>query len=96
MTKPTRTIVFGRDLRVGDTIECWWKGGLDTITALRPYTGRLASSTLDGRPPVFRDGAQLADLLLLSVGMTIDNGDTYTVVSRQPTAKRHYQVVNHG
>jgi len=37
-----KTTVTAEQLRIGDTIETWWRPGRDTITGLRPYTGPLA------------------------------------------------------
>lgn len=70
--KPNTRRVFGRDLKVGDVIEVWWKPGLDRITRLRPYEGPLTN--------LFPHGAQIASFALLRVGMTIDNGDWYRIV----------------
>ena len=39
----TAQLINGKDLRVGDTIDVWWKPGRDTITELRPYVGPYAS-----------------------------------------------------
>jgi hypothetical protein len=73
--------VFGNELKVGDTIKVWWssaqnmRGGKpneDVITGLRPYTGRIGH--------LFPKGAQIASFMYLHVGMTIDNGDLYTVI----------------
>ena len=63
----------GRHLRVGDTIDVWWRPKRDTITALTPYHGPLAK--------YFRLGAQLATFAS-GVGMTIDNDDYYWVFNR--------------
>lgn len=68
---PTLQQISGSDLRVGDTLELWW--GRDTITALAPYTGPLAS--------VFAGGAQSASFAR-GPGMTIENGMLYPVVAR--------------
>lgn len=62
----------GADLRVGDTIEVWWAGNRDTITALQPYTG----------PLVCLAGARLADFALLKTGMTIEPGSRHVLLSR--------------
>ena len=67
-------MVLGKDLRVGDTIEVWWAPNRDTITELRPYTGRLAH--------IFPEGAQLASFAICRGGMTINNADPYAVVAR--------------
>lgn len=64
----------GAELKVGDTIEVWWAGHRDTITALRPYTGQLAH--------LFAAGAQLADFAVNRCGMTIDNSDDYVVIAQ--------------
>lgn len=68
--------VDGADLRVGDTIEVWWAGNRDTITALRPYTGPLACL----------EGARLADFALLKTGMTIEPGSRHVLLSRTSPA----------
>lgn len=62
----------GSALRVGDTIEVWWRPGRDTITKLVPYTGCL---------PCLH-GAQLADFALLPTGMTIEPQMLYRVLHR--------------
>lgn len=67
--------VFGSELRVGDTIDCWWQPNRDTITALRPYTGPLSH--------IFPKGAQLADFALNRSGMTIENDHSFVVIARQ-------------
>lgn len=64
--------VDGADLRVGDTIEVWWAGNRDTITALRPYTGPLACLK----------GGRLAEFALLKTGMTIEPGSRHRVLNR--------------
>lgn len=61
------------ELRVGDTIEVWWKPGSDTITSLTPYAGPLACIK----------GGFIAEFALSHVGMTIEPGSYYTVVSRR-------------
>ena len=61
--------VYGRELKVGDTIEVWWHPHRDTIVSLRPYEGSLLK--------LWTDGAQIAEFALLKTGMTIDNGDIY-------------------
>jgi hypothetical protein len=71
-------VVSGADLRVGDTLEVWWTGNRDTITAIRAYTGPLACLK----------GARLADFALLRTGMTIEPGSRHVVVSRTPTRER--------
>lgn len=64
--------VDGANLRVGDTIEVWWAGNRDTVTALRPYTGPLACLK----------GARLAEFALLKTGMTIEPGSRHRVLNR--------------
>lgn len=68
--------VDGAELRVGDTIEVWWAGNRDTITALRPYTGPLACLR----------GARLAEFALLRTGMTIEPGSRHVVLNRAARA----------
>lgn len=76
MQKLGRERVFGRDLRVGDTIEVWWQPNRDTITGLRPYKGPLAH--------IWQEGAMLADFAILKTGMTIDCGGLYDRITRSP------------
>lgn len=71
--KDDKTIT-GVDLRVGDTIEVWWNPKRDTITSLRPYNGPLAH--------LFKDGVSLAEFAILKSGMTIDHGETFTLIAR--------------
>lgn len=66
---PRSTRVFGRDLKVGDVIEVWWKPQRDVIIGLRPYEGPHGD--------LFPEGAQIALFALLKCGMTIDNGDWF-------------------
>ena len=66
--------VFGKELRVGDTIVVWWSPGRDTITELRPYDGPLAH--------LFPEGAQLAEFALNTTGMTIDNSAFFELIAR--------------
>lgn len=68
------TTKLGRDLQVGDTIVVWWGNGRDTITALRPYRGRLESLWKE------HGGARLADFAINTVGMTIEPQIVYEVV----------------
>lgn len=56
-----------RDLRVGDTIAVWWPPGKDTITDIRPYTGRLECM----------NGGILMDFATLSVGMSAAPNDRF-------------------
>lgn len=65
---------LGKDLKVGDTIVVWWANGRDTITALRPYRGRLESLWKE------HGGAQLADFAINTVGMTIEPQIVYEVL----------------
>lgn len=65
--------VCGKDLKVGDVVEVWWNPQRDTIVTLQPYTGPIAH--------IFKAGAQLATFALLKSGMTIDNGEIYTVIN---------------
>lgn len=65
---------LGRDLLAGDTIVVWWANGRDTITALRPYRGRLESLWKE------HGGARLADFAINKVGMTIEPQIVYEVV----------------
>lgn len=65
--------VYGSELKVGDTIEVWWRPQRDTIVSLKPYTGPLSY--------LFPKGAQIAIFALLKTGMTIDNNDIYQKVT---------------
>lgn len=65
---------LGAELRPGDTIAVFWSPGRDTIMSLRPYEGPLVA-IFTKQPP----GAQLAQFALNKVGMTIENGDIFTV-----------------
>lgn len=65
--------VFGRDLKVGDTIDVWWGHGRDTITDLRPY---------DGLPDVFTEGARIAIFAHFTTGMTIENDEHFDLIAR--------------
>lgn len=68
------TAVDGKDLRVGDTIEVWWTPRRDTITDLRPYTGKLAS--------LWPTGARIAGFAICATGMTIGNDEQYDLIAR--------------
>lgn len=63
--------VLGKDLKVGDVVKVWWSPGFDKIVGLRPYNGRL---------DCLKD-AKLADFALYQVGMTIEAGIVFEVVS---------------
>jgi hypothetical protein len=73
MSDETRR-VRGGDLRVGDTIEVWWSGKRDTITAFRPYNGPLAH--------LWPAGVRIAEFALCRGGMTIGNDDVEVLVAR--------------
>jgi hypothetical protein len=62
--------VLGKDLKPGDTIEVWWRPKRDTITAIRPYAGRLN----------LPEGTQIADFLLSHAGMTIMGDEAFEVL----------------
>ena len=66
--------VLGKDLKIGDVIEVWWKPNRDTIIGLKEYTGGISN--------LWKDGARLADFAQNRCGMTIDNGALYKVVNR--------------
>lgn len=59
-------------LKIGDTIEVWWRPGRDTITALKPYNGPLLST--------LGEGTKLADFELNKCGMTLESGAIFEVV----------------
>lgn len=65
----------GADLRVGDTIEVWWKDKRDTIRQLMPYNPPAAC----GLPP---GKWQTAYFAINGIGMTIGPDTTYTVLHR--------------
>ena len=71
---------LGKHLKVGDTIEVWWKPGRDTILALEPYHGPLAYLW------EAHGGARLGTFAINRSGMTIDGGEWFTVVAS--TTKR--------
>ena len=72
--------VRGTALRVGDTIEVWWRPGRDTITALAPYTGPLAY--------LWPEGARIASFALNRTGMTIEPQGSYQLLDH-PEGDRH-------
>ena len=59
------------DLRVGDTIEVWWKPGQDTITSIKPYVGNL-SGIMCG----------VATFALSEIGMSLESGSFHEVMGR--------------
>ena len=63
---------FGHQLKVGDTLEVWWKPRRDTITALRPFTGPLAD--------LWPEGAKIVSFAILQGGMTIGGNDVFEVI----------------
>lgn len=71
--------VYGADLRVGDVMRVWWRPGLDTIIALRPYAGAYEGA--EGW-----EGVQIATFALLpSRDCTMFPGDRNEVVNREVT-----------
>ena len=66
--------VTGADLRVGDTIEVWWRPRRDTITELREYTGRLRH--------LWKRGARLASFGICKSGMTCGNDEDFKRIVR--------------
>ena len=66
--------MFGRELRVGDTIKVWWAPGRDTIIALSAYQGRLGH--------LWPDGARTARFALLKSGMTCGNAEKFETTNR--------------
>jgi hypothetical protein len=68
----------GAELKIGDTIEVWWKPRRDTIISLRPYTGRLAY--------LWETGAQIASFAICTGGMTVGNDEIFEVVARGGTS----------
>lgn len=53
-------------LKVGDTIEVWWRPGRDTITTIEPYKGPLLAT--------LGIGTKIARFALNPVGMTLEAG----------------------
>jgi hypothetical protein len=70
-------ITLGKNLRVGDTIEIWWRPGRDTITRLTPYTGPLRNLW------DCHGGARLAEFALSKTGMTIDPQSEFNVLTHE-------------
>ena len=68
----TAARTLGRDLRVGDTIGVMWAQGRDTIVDLVPYTG----------PIDVLQGACIARFALNTLGMTIESGSPFDLISR--------------
>lgn len=66
--------VLGSELRVGDTIECWWHPGRDTIIGLDTYRGPYQDGILKGE--------RIAAFGILRVGMTIEADADFTVIAR--------------
>lgn len=71
---PTRE-VLSEELRVGDTIDVWWHGRRDTITAIEPYNGPLL--------PVLGEKTRIAYFAYLKMGMTIVQGELHIVHARE-------------
>lgn len=65
-------IVTTEELRVGDTIEVWWKPKRDTIIRIEPYNGPLE----------FAKDAVIAYFGICTGGMTMFPGEDYKVVNR--------------
>ena len=76
--RPMRKL--GKHLKVGDTIEVWWRPGRDTILAVDAYDGPLAYVW------EAQGGARLAAFAINRSGMTIEPGERFIVVAS--TAKR--------
>lgn len=68
-----REIVLGKELKIGDVIETWWAPNRDTILSLETYIGPLTC---------FPEGAQIAGFAMNASGMTIENGMTYSRISK--------------
>jgi hypothetical protein len=73
-TKMETERVYGKDLKVGDTIKVWWTPTRDTIVSLEPYRGPLGY--------LFPGGAQIAGFAV-GPGLTIDNEDLYNRIGRR-------------
>jgi hypothetical protein len=65
------------NLRIGDTIEVWWKPKRDTITHFTPYAGPLAKA---GVAPFNK--AIIAYFAICTGGMTMFPDEEYKVVNR--------------
>ncbi len=68
--------IFGDEIRVGDTIEVWWRPNRDTIISLIPYEGPLKRFFEQN------GGAWIAQLALNKSGMTICAHDPFNLISR--------------
>lgn len=66
--------VLGKDLRVGDTIECWWTPGRDTVVELIPYQGVYKDTVLRG--------ARIGLFAIMTRGMTIEADADFNVIAR--------------
>jgi hypothetical protein len=68
----------GKDLKVGDVIEVWWKPHKDRITELTPYEGPLDYLWKD------KGGAQIAKFEVTSLEMTIEPQSMFQVHTLVP------------
>lgn len=73
---PTSKLTFGRDLRVGDTIDVWWGTHRDTVISLRTIDSPLAALA----------GARIAEFAVNQRGMTIPADTLYEVFHRRAEA----------
>lgn len=67
--------VLSEELRVGDTIEVWWNGNRDTITAIEQYNGPLL--------PCLGEKTRIAYFAYLKGGMTIVEGEQHVLIARE-------------
>lgn len=59
-----------RLLKVGDTIQCWWYPGRDTITDIQPYNSKIFGDKK----------VKIASFALNKTGMTLEPNSTYLVL----------------
>lgn len=67
--------VLGKDLKVGDVIEVWWKPKRDQIIALKPYNNKTMLKIWEKH----EGDPRLADFAINRVGMTIEPQMIYKV-----------------
>lgn len=63
---------LGKNLKIGDVIETWWRPGHDQITKLTHYHGPLKKT--------LGKNAKIAQFALYRVGMTIEPETAYKIV----------------
>lgn len=68
--------ISGDSLKVGDTIEVWWKPNRDTITKIEPYDGPMRKYGITG----------ILRFALNPTGMSFCDDDDFTLISRSGEA----------